>query len=124
MGTVSIKIGLLRRDHEYFGGRTLIPSEVFYIEQMRSARIGYLVPEVVTGLGSVGGGMAFVQANGNVPAGAKPGVDFYYDVNNPQRVRYFGTCNSADYLAALESTDAHNYVALAVFEGSGYTLQG
>lgn len=124
MGTVSLHAGILRRDHEYFGGKTSIPAETFYVDQMRSIRVGFLVPDFDSGLGAPSGGMQFIQANGNVPSTAKIGADFYYDVNNSTRVRYFITCNTQDIGTALESTDAHNYVALTVASGSSYTLQG
>lgn len=124
MGTVSLHAGILRRDHEYNGAKTSIPAETFYVEQMRSIRYGFLVPELGNNLGSASYPMQFIQSNGAVPSTAKIGADFYYDVNNSTRVRYFITCNTQDLAAALESTDAHNYVALSVASGSGYTLQG
>lgn len=124
MGTVAIHAGVLRRDHEYLGGRSAIDAETFFVEQMRSIRMGFLAPETaIPNLGAPSSGLVFQQSSPHA-VGAKVGADFYYDVNNSTRVRYFITCNSADLAAALESTDAQNYVALVVATGSGYTLNG
>lgn len=122
MGTVSLRAGLLRRDHEYFGGKTALPAEIFYVEQMRNVRFGYIIPALDNGLGTASNALEFSQTN--IGGAGKNAADFYYDVNNSTRVRYSVTCNSLDYTNALESTDAQNFVSLAVATGSGYTLQG
>ncbi len=128
MGTVSIKAAILRKDHEYFGDRTALPTGIFFVDNIRDMWNGFLVPPSTSSdLGSPSYPLQFIQANGNVPSTAKVGTDFY-DVRsrdgsgNP--IRYTISCNSAELAAALESTDAQNYVALPVATGSGYTLQG
>lgn len=122
MGQVSIKAGILRRDHAYFGDRTSIPSEIFLSENVVSFRPGWLEPAGDSGLGAPSQTMNFVQGSPHA-VGAKLGVDFYYYVNNSTKVRYFITCDSITFTNALESTDAHNFVDLAVATGSGYVKQ-
>jgi hypothetical protein len=48
MGTVSIKAGILRKDHEYFGAKTSLPTEIFFIDNTRGMLNGFLVPASTT----------------------------------------------------------------------------
>jgi len=124
MGALVLHAGVLRRDHEYFGGKASIPAIDFIVDHMVSINIGFLVPEFDNGLAATAGPMQFIQANGAVPSNAKVGADFYYYTNDSTKTRYFITCNSAELQTALTSTSAHQQTNLAVATSSGYTLQG
>lgn len=124
MGTISIKAGILRRNHEYFGGRTNIPAEIFILENIVSIRFGWLTPATDNGLGSTSNAMEFQQAGAAPFSNSKNGADFYYYINDSVTERIFITCNSQDLITGLNDTDAQTYLALAVATGSGYVLQG
>lgn len=122
MGQVLIKAGVLRKEHQYYGASTLLPGEGFFSERIVQPVAGYYTPYNDQGLGSPTEVGSFTQVQ--FSSASKPCVDFFYYVNQSTKYRFSITCNSAEFYAAFESTDAHNQVNLAVFTGSGYTIKG
>lgn len=124
MGSVLIHAGVLRREHEYYGSKTIVPGKGFDSTRIVNPVAGYLDPYNDQGLGLPTTTLNFTQNQGS---SSKVGVDFEYYINQSTKERYFITCNSVDFFNAY-STD--NVLAtgglanLVVATGSGYAIRG
>lgn len=123
--SLRIKAGILLRDGQYYGAQTTIPSDNFDVERMTNIQHGWLEGNAGTsGVGSPSYVNSFTESPTAHTTAAKVGTQFFYQGKFNQMVRYFISCNSADFETALNTTTNVNVsTTLAVATGSGYTRQ-
>ena len=123
--SLRIKAGILLRDAQYYGAQTTIPSDNFDVERMTNIQHGWLESSGGTsGLGSPSYVTSFTESPTAHTTSAKVGTQFFYQGKFNQMVRYFVSCNSADFETALSTTtNVKVLTELAVATRSGYTRQ-
>lgn len=122
--SLRIKAGILLRDAQYYGAKTVLPSDNFDVARMTNIQHGWIEGDAGTsGVGSPSYVNSFTEDPNAHTSAAKNGTQFFYQNKFNQMVRYVISCASASFDTAL-STSTNVNVLTALTPANSYTYGG